>query len=253
DAIKPQVSAVVEISDDQGGEAKLVVGVVAHLELPEEMLGESSPGRSHPLVARELVVTTSAGDRERGLERVVLEVAVPVDLVLLRAALVDDVPVVARNLALEGADLAGVVDFAAVPALERVLEDGVLEELLLHHLGELHAGHLQQPDRLLQLRCHHQLLRKLDLLLQLHPFSRKYRTRRRSWGMPESCRTQISRPDPASAIPARGEKSRNFNTSAPNGGSACPLRGTPMGRPVPRPGDIRYIAANAGRPVQTRG
>jgi hypothetical protein len=96
---------------------------------------------------------------------VVLEVALPVDLVLLGTAVVDHRAIVAGDLRLERALVPRIVHLSAVAPLERVFEDGVLQELFLHHLGELHSGHLQQPDRLLQLRRHHQLLRKLDLLL----------------------------------------------------------------------------------------
>ena len=47
--------------------------------------------------------------------------------------------------------------------LERLLEHGVLDELLLDVFCELEPRQLQQLDRLLQLRRHHQLLaRELD-------------------------------------------------------------------------------------------
>jgi hypothetical protein len=60
DPIEPQIAAVVEVSDDEGGEAELVLGVITHLELPEEVLGQPLSGGGHPLVAGELVVTAAA-------------------------------------------------------------------------------------------------------------------------------------------------------------------------------------------------
>ena len=55
----------------------------------------------------------------------------------------------------------------AAADLACVLEHRVLEQLLAHRLDQLHARHLQQADRLLQLRRHHQLLGELELLLEL--------------------------------------------------------------------------------------
>ena len=51
-------------------------------------------------------------------------------------------------------------------SLEALLEHRVLLELLLDQVDQLHARQLQQLDRLLELRRHHQLLRELQLLLE---------------------------------------------------------------------------------------
>jgi hypothetical protein len=56
---------------------------------------------------------------------------------------------------------------AVLLALDALLEHRVLLQLLLHEIDELHARELQQLDRLLQLRRHHQLLTEADLLLEL--------------------------------------------------------------------------------------
>ena len=49
-----------------------------------------------------------------------------------------------------------------------ILEDRVLEHLLLHEVDQLHSRHLQQLDRLLELRRHDELLGLAKLLLDLH-------------------------------------------------------------------------------------
>jgi hypothetical protein len=57
---------------------------------------------------------------------------------------------------------------ALLVEIHLVVEDGVLEHLLVHEVCQLHARQLQQPDRLLQLRGHHQLLRQLQFLAHFH-------------------------------------------------------------------------------------
>ena len=44
-------------------------------------------------------------------------------------------------------------------AVEVVFEDWILEDFFENQLGQLHRGQLQQPNRLLKLGGHHQLLR----------------------------------------------------------------------------------------------
>src|SRR6185436_4428293 len=57
---------------------------------------------------------------------------------------------------------------ALVLEVQLVVEDRVLEHLLVHEVGQLNSRELQEPDRLLQLRCHHQLLRQLQFLAHFH-------------------------------------------------------------------------------------
>ena len=65
------------------------------------------------------------------------------------------------------AGIGGLRRCAIVVALDPFLEHGVLLQLLLHEIDELHARELEQLDRLLQLRSHHQLLAEADLLFEL--------------------------------------------------------------------------------------
>ena len=56
---------------------------------------------------------------------------------------------------------------AVLVDLHALFEDRVLLELLVHEVDQLHARQLQQLDRLLKLRRHHQLLTEPYLLLEL--------------------------------------------------------------------------------------
>ena len=59
--------------------------------------------------------------------------------------------------------------FAAGPGVDLLVgEDRVGVELLADLVDELEARELEQADRLLQLRRHHELLTELELLLDFH-------------------------------------------------------------------------------------
>jgi hypothetical protein len=69
--------------------------------------------------------------------------------------------------------LRGQVSHLASPCIGVFLgEDGIVVELLADLVLQFESGQLKQPNRLLELGCHHQLLGQAELLLQFHAKSR---------------------------------------------------------------------------------
>jgi hypothetical protein len=127
---------------------------LGHMELPEQMVVEVGLPRQavldrglFPLLHHRELAGTLPVITEVGIEVDVLHRLAVVDLLAVGRGL--DPLLLARRGLLLG-DLAG------------LLEHGVLHQLLRQQGVELHARHLQQLDRLLQRRRHHQLLRQLE-------------------------------------------------------------------------------------------
>ena len=102
DALEVEEALVVEVAEDELGEALLVVGEVAHLELPAEVIDERGLLREVLLDGRQLFEAAAARG-ERLLQRAVLEELLPVDLADLL-----------------GVGLLGLAGFQAFPVLEAV-------------------------------------------------------------------------------------------------------------------------------------
>ena len=179
------VAVGVDVAEDRHPDLEPLGRQVGHLELPREVVVQARrPGQR--LLERRHLFAIAAEARHRRAGLVAVEVVLPVDLVdRARVALdlglgdaVDHRALdrglgrVALVLELLGDLLVGAdgveVRAALVLEVHLVVEDGVLEHLLMHELGQLHARELQQADRLLQLRSHHELLRELQLLPHLH-------------------------------------------------------------------------------------
>ena len=180
DALEVEVALVVEVADDQLGEATLAVAEVAHLQLPHQVLCTLA-GRLREVLldGRELFEAAAAG-RQRGLEGAVLEELLPVDLLhLLVLGALGHVDVALEALGLTDAFLDGLlgvqragaraVGVVAGAGVDFVIgQDRIGVELLANLVDELEARKLQEANRLLQLRRHDQLLAQLELLLDFH-------------------------------------------------------------------------------------
>ena len=189
-----QIAVLVHVADQQRGDGLLLLVERIHLQLPEEVLGERLGAHQHALQARALLVVV-VGRRRRGgvpVVAVVGEVVVPVDGVQPALGLQ-----LGGGLALRGRLRPLLVALAAVvvepllgarrlldrlllgAALEVLLEDRILLQLLVDQLLELGARHLQDLDRLAQLGGHDQLLAELlnEFGFQCHRF-RPYRLKR---------------------------------------------------------------------------
>ena len=162
-----QVAVLVEVADQAARRPALVVAAGQELELPLEMVGQRRAPREGRLQRAAIVVRAHPA---AGLG-IGVRVAAPVELrepvALLgvpgRLALFGGLGRGGRRELHVLADLGGelLLDLAGL------LEDRVLGELLLDDVDELEPRELQQLDRLLQLRRHHQLLGQLELLLEL--------------------------------------------------------------------------------------
>ncbi len=150
-----QEAVRVEVADDQLDDLALAGGDLRHVELPEEVVVEVGLAGEAVLDRRLLALLHHR--RGAGALPVVAEVGVEVD-VLHRLRVVDPVAV-DRRLGGRGLLRLRRLVLGDVPGL---LEDRVLHQLLREKRVELHAGHLQKLDRLLQRRRHHQLLRQLQ-------------------------------------------------------------------------------------------
>ena len=182
-SLEVEDAVVVEVIDDELGEALLVVGEVAHLQLPVQVIDQGASLRQVLLDGRQVVEAPAVG-RQRLLERSVLEELLPVDLlnplVLLALLEVGHVGLLGfhgdgvgrarldgdhvRNPGLFGLPVG--VAGAGVDLLVR--QDGIAIQLLADLVNELQARELQEANGLLQLRRHHELLTELELLLDLH-------------------------------------------------------------------------------------
>ena len=127
-----QIAVVVEVTDHEPGKTAFVLDEVAHANLPSEMIVEVFGDRKSRFEPGHLVVRSTPDRRHRRFVRLVLEVALPVDLVFLLLVRLD----------LGRSQLFG-PGRIRVSSLRTLFEHGIFEQLLLHELGELHARHLQ--------------------------------------------------------------------------------------------------------------
>ena len=128
------------------------------------------------------LLEAAAARRQGLLERAVLEELLPVDLLDLlvlgpllevrrraRAVSVTPIALLAGRRRLRRARALDRLAVGAGARVDLVVgQDRVGVELLADLVDELEARKLQQADRLLQLRRHHELLAELELLLDLH-------------------------------------------------------------------------------------
>ena len=180
-ALEIEEPVLVEVAEDELGEPALGVGEVGELELPAEVVDEGGLLGEVGLDGGKVVV--AAPRLRKGLlEGAVLQKLLPVDLVDLLLVLgpLELGGLVVHALGDLGVGLALLHDrFAPVdlplgvlargPRVDLVVrEDRVGVELLPNLVNQLESRQLQEADRLLKLRRHHELLAHLQLLLDLH-------------------------------------------------------------------------------------
>jgi hypothetical protein len=135
-----------EVADHERCEAQLVLEEVEEPHLPREVLDEILALRESRLDARQVLVGHAPAARHRRLHGVVLEVALPVDLVGLLLFAGDLLLAERVILRLGVIDRVGLrVDRAFLHDLRRhladlclILENRVLEHLLLDEVDQLH-------------------------------------------------------------------------------------------------------------------
>ncbi len=159
-----QFPVVVQIADD--GRADGAFDLVVRLErkLPLEVVGQRRPGRQGVLDGRQFL---DLG----GHARAVALVEVFAEEILVVVVF----PVVGLALGPLGVLLVGLVGgrlcLGGLQVLARnLLQQGVLDHLLVQHVGKLERRHRQQLDRLLERRRQNELLRepRLELLVNGH-------------------------------------------------------------------------------------
>jgi hypothetical protein len=152
------VSVGVDVADDLHPDLELLLREVRHLELPRQVVVQAHRLGERRLERWHLLAVAPEGGHGR-THRVVVEVVLPVDLVD-RAAVALDLglgdPVhhgpLDRGLGRSGtlqlvqvllvpADLVALAT-ALVVEIHLVVEDGVLEHLVVHELGQLHSRQL---------------------------------------------------------------------------------------------------------------
>ena len=166
-----QQAVLVHVLDD--GVADLEGELVRdrHVELPEEVVVEVGLD-GEVVLGPEVVVAVLAHRRVAGRLPVLAEVGVEVDVVdrlaVVELAVGRGLGRLLGRLLRRGRRL--LLLLGLVPGLGPLLEHRVLGQLLGDQGLELGAGHLQQLDRLLQRRRHHQPLRQLErqFLLEGH-------------------------------------------------------------------------------------
>ena len=148
--------------------------------MPAEVIDERHALRQVLLDRGQLVVTAAVA-RQRLLQGAVFQKLLPVDLLdpLFLAAFVQVGYVELlrrhgrgiRGRGLDRGKLAVLaVGVGTGPGVDFLVgEDGVGIEFLANLVDELEPRQLQEPDRLLQLGRHHQLLTEFELLFYLHP------------------------------------------------------------------------------------
>ena len=170
----PEIAVLVDVADQVVGDLAHLGQRIGHGDLPAQILLQPRRPRQDVLEGNLLGLLVLAGVVRR--VEVVLEVGVEVDLVervalLLRRSLRR----VARRRSFfrdrfRGRALRGGLGFGRFFLL--LFEQRVLDHLLRQDFFELQFGHLQQLDRLLQRRRHHQSLGepKVELLFEGHEF-----------------------------------------------------------------------------------
>ena len=147
-----QVTVFVEIPDDGAADVLPAVGRGAHVQLPNEMPGEILFFRQRVLERRQGLSSFDGRPRRVGAFDV-LEEGIVVDLV----ERIGGFGLGVGALDGRGGLGRGRLDLGALDdrgLLERLLENGVLGELLLDLVQQLELRHLEQLDRLLERRRH---------------------------------------------------------------------------------------------------
>ena len=127
------------------------------------MIGQAGLPGQQALIRGTLLLIFVGIARIAAAETVALEIGLPVDIVHPLGFALDLLS--GRALCWRGGRLftAGRLLFAFLFRVGAFFQHGVFRQLLGDHIDQLHPRQLQQLDRLLQLRGHHQLLTQFYL------------------------------------------------------------------------------------------